>query len=646
MRSWRRTGQRWFWRAAGRKTSSWWSIRGAPASLTIANHYAELRQIPSTNLLFLPWNPKFDTTDVDTFRRQILIPILKTIESRNLSDQIDCVVYSSDFPWGIGLDGDFRRFTTEMQCEVAAKQAAPADKSGAKPGQKQPAITAQWPQYLTPVGSLNGLTYLWEPVARGLPDYLSMDSNSYMRRPIPQRRDAPATAFRGNRQYNQQGEAVVSGGRRYLLSMMLGVTAGRGNTLREVIDYLRRSAKADGTHPQGTIYFMKSNDVALDRPPGSFSRRRRPTEATRRGCRNPRRDDPAESQRRAGGGDGHSRLRLESLRQRHPARCDLRQLHQFWRRDEPGRRPDAAVGVSPLRRSRPSGTVTEPYAIAAKFPSPMSQVYYARGCTLAEAFYQSVSGPYQLLLVGDPLCQLWAQIPQVSVTGIKSGAVVRGELTLYPSATLAHGAAVDRLELFVDGVRWGACKPGENFPLNTASLADGYHELRAVAVGPRPIESQGRKIIPIQVNNHDRRIEASLATPQPLRADRPVTIAVHSPGSTGILVIRGVHVLGQIAGQEGKIDIPANTLGCRPGVPAHRRFGQGRAADVRHGQAIGVCVGMIDHDRFMQIALEEAEQALREDEVPIGAAIVHDGRPIARCITNGSNSTIRRPTPK
>ena len=35
------------------------------------------------------------------------------------------------------------------------------------------------------------------------------------------------------------------------------------------------------------------------------------------------------------------------------------------------------------------------------------------------------------------------------------------------------------------------------------------------------------------------------------------------------------------------------------------------------------------HDHFMQLALEEAEQALRENEVPIGAVIVHDGRVIA-----------------
>ena len=36
------------------------------------------------------------------------------------------------------------------------------------------------------------------------------------------------------------------------------------------------------------------------------------------------------------------------------------------------------------------------------------------------------------------------------------------------------------------------------------------------------------------------------------------------------------------------------------------------------------------HDHFMQIALEEAEQAWREDEVPIGAAIVCEGRVIGR----------------
>ncbi len=36
------------------------------------------------------------------------------------------------------------------------------------------------------------------------------------------------------------------------------------------------------------------------------------------------------------------------------------------------------------------------------------------------------------------------------------------------------------------------------------------------------------------------------------------------------------------------------------------------------------------HEHFMKLALEEAEQASREEEVPIGAVIVHEGRVIAR----------------
>lgn len=37
----------------------------------------------------------------------------------------------------------------------------------------------------------------------------------------------------------------------------------------------------------------------------------------------------------------------------------------------------------------------------------------------------------------------------------------------------------------------------------------------------------------------------------------------------------------------------------------------------------------LTHDRFMRLALQEAEQALAEEEVPVGAVIVHGGRVIA-----------------
>jgi tRNA(adenine34) deaminase len=48
------------------------------------------------------------------------------------------------------------------------------------------------------------------------------------------------------------------------------------------------------------------------------------------------------------------------------------------------------------------------------------------------------------------------------------------------------------------------------------------------------------------------------------------------------------------------------------------------------------------HDAFMQLALEEAGQAAREDEVPIGAVIVHEGRVIARA--HNQREQLRDPT--
>jgi tRNA(adenine34) deaminase len=48
------------------------------------------------------------------------------------------------------------------------------------------------------------------------------------------------------------------------------------------------------------------------------------------------------------------------------------------------------------------------------------------------------------------------------------------------------------------------------------------------------------------------------------------------------------------------------------------------------------------HDQFMRIALEEAEAALRENEVPVGAAIVHQGRVIARA--HNQREQLRDPT--
>ena len=52
-------------------------------------------------------------------------------------------------------------------------------------------------------------------------------------------------------------------GPRYLLSTMLGVTAGRGNSVDEVLECLRRAEKADGSEPKGTVYIERNGVIEL-----------------------------------------------------------------------------------------------------------------------------------------------------------------------------------------------------------------------------------------------------------------------------------------------------------------------------------------------------------------------------------------------
>ncbi|MBN2475357.1 MAG: hypothetical protein JXB62_12165 [Pirellulales bacterium] len=525
----------------------------SPDSLTIANHYIRRRHIPPGNVLSLAWNPKAGTTDINTFRKEILLPVLAAIDKRRLAPQIDCIVYSSDYPWGIDLKPDADRFLQ------AARKADAED-----PG--KPSVPRKLPPKFTPFGSINGLTYLWQPVMAGHLAYGLMQSNAYMRGVSPTHEDAPTLGFKSTMQFGRHGELVESEGMRYMLSTVLGVRTSRGNSLQEVIDYLRRSAAADGTHPRGTIYYVKNSNIRSKLRDQAFP-------------------EAVEALRQLG-------VAAEIVTGQVPqGKHDVQGAMVgaeavYWRSSGSTILPGAICehltsfgGVmSETTKQTPlseflrygaagaSGTVAEPYGIGGvkfqpKFPAPSIHVHYARGCTLAEAFYQSVQGPYQLLIVGDPLCRPWANIPQVTTEGIQPGATVTGPLKVMPSATIGGGSKVDRFKLFVDGWQRAECGPGELLEWDTAQLADGHHEVRVVALEAGWIRSQGRQIMTIVTANHGRTIEASLATPAAVAAGTPVVIAAKSPGSTAIVVMHHSRLVGKTAGEDGRLTIDSSKLG-------------------------------------------------------------------------------------
>ncbi|GIX02862.1 MAG: hypothetical protein KatS3mg112_1799 [Thermogutta sp.] len=85
----------------------------SPVSLAVANLYQSLRQIPDSNVLYIPWDPREQVTDIDRFREKILLPIIEHLTRQGALEWIDCVAYSADFPWGIDLRKDIERIAEE-----------------------------------------------------------------------------------------------------------------------------------------------------------------------------------------------------------------------------------------------------------------------------------------------------------------------------------------------------------------------------------------------------------------------------------------------------------------------------------------------------------------------------------------------------
>jgi hypothetical protein len=527
----------------------------SPNSLAIANHYIYLRHIPPGNVLYLPWDPSVDSTSIDDFRSQILGPIIETIRSRRLSAQIDYVIYSTDYPWAIQLANDIRRFEGPPSLNENAERDLLHEPL---PGPRA------LPKQLTPVGSLNGLTYLWQPVLKAEVAYLDLRSNRYVRLPEAGQKDMPTLGFRSAWQFGPHGELVESQGRSYLLSTVLGVTYGRGNTVEEILKYLKRSAGADGTHPRGTIYFVKNEDVRSRVRHDLYPEAVKKLEELGVAAQIIKGTAPINKGDVQGVVMGTSDFDWKSTGSTilSGAVCDnFTSYGGIMFKD---------ITQTPLSEflrygaAGACGTVVEPYAVLQKFPLPMLQVHYARGCSLAEAFYQAVSGPYQLLIVGDPLCRPWADIPKVKVAGVTARFKVKGALKLEPSASTGSGKEVDHFELFVNGSRAGMCKPGGTLNLDTSLLPDGYHELRVVAVEAGLIQSQGRLILPVIIDNYGRKIEVKIVSQGTIRPDNPLVLQIDSPGSVGISVVQNSRIVARLTGEKGEMKIEAEQLGAGP----------------------------------------------------------------------------------
>ncbi len=529
-------------------------------SLAIANHYVTLRGIPSRNVVFIPWDPQVQRTDVETFRDKILKPIYQQIRVGRLESQVDYLVYSSDYPTAIDASADVKRFLSRDESSMKP----PARGSLTPTSKKTKKEKTTWPKTLTQVGSLTGMTYLGRLVMSGRPDYLGLATNWYCGLSLPGQPERPSQGFSSQTQFAPDGTVLEKGGRRYILSAMLGVPQNkerRGNTRSEILDYLCRAVEADGTCPEGTVYFVDNHEVrSRTRKPKYSQAIKALSDMGVEACQVDH-APPVETRGIAGLMMGKARFDAGPMARaiRPGAICD--NLTSF------GGDMRASASQTPLTEflrygaAGSCGTVIEPYALPAKFSDPMLFVHYARGCSLAEAYYQSVYGPYQLLIVGEPLCRPWAKIPQVDLEGLTAGAKVSGKISLKPKITLFNGAEADHCEWFVNGFRFGRTGPSEGVAIDTALLPDGYHELRLVAIGPSPIYTQGRVVLPFRSENHGRSIEAWLSPPKVVRFGQPLVVTAKCSGAEQIEVYYHRRPLGKMVGPSGQVEIDSTLLG-------------------------------------------------------------------------------------
>lgn len=507
------------------------------SSKAIANYYIELRKIPPSNVLYIDWKSGLEACSGIGFHDQIVKPILATLDNRQLTRQIDYVVYSSDFPWKVELQNLFPDHKFEI----------PFD----------------------PVASLTGATYLISFVLGKHPGIVQPGVNFYVPGPVQPNigqcaalSNVPTRAFRSRYTWDPDGHRIADAekGQRYLLSTMLGVTQGRGNTEKEIRTYLQRSAAADFTRPQGTIYYMWNKDIRSATRDKCFASMAAAITAL---------GVPAKVQQGIvpDGAKDVTGMMVGA------ADFDLAKSNIVIRPGAICEHLTSAGGIllntkfqTPLSEflrhgaAGASGTVVEPRAIQAKFPLPSLQLHYAKGCSLAEAFYQSISGPYQLLIVGDPLCQPWATPPKVLVSGLKAGDVVKGKLALTPSGVPNGGRPIGAFEIFMDGHLVARSEKSGPLDIDTTKMVDGYHELRIVGSGADAIEAQGRVILPFKVQNHDAALEVK-APPASVKSSDKFRVSVRQPGAKAIVLRQNNRELGRVQGEAGDLEVAAATLG-------------------------------------------------------------------------------------
>ncbi len=486
-----------------------------PESLYVANHYMMLRDIPRGNVIYMTPTPatwaQFTAAQAPAF--------LGMLQSLQLSDHIDYVVLPSGGPFYLGASG-----TITDACAPVTRFAAP-----------------------TPYTLINQRALLTSGTDSGLHNQYS----AFV--------DAPR-AFDSNQPWTNG--LPNPAGQRYFIGTMLGYTGANGNTLTEELALIDRSVAVDGTHPVGTFYFMHTSDVLRSGPRDPLFPAAVATLTSLGGLAQLQFADLPLGALDCQGvmtGVAQPDIVNANVTILPGAFCD--HLTSYAGTYDSTSQTKMSQWIT-RGASGTSGTVEEPCNYSGKFPNARLHVWYAQGQSLGEAWLRSLASvPMQQLFNGDALCRPYATFPTVTLAGVPA-TPVSGTFAPVPSASTAlAGASIASYELFVDGRSLSTCGPGGHFTLDTTQLADGWHELRALAYDDTPNRNVGRWIGSCETANAGRSaalVPALLAGDLSTRFDFSVS-AAGGPLSE-LRLLQGSRVVAASSGS-GTLSVFGGNLG-------------------------------------------------------------------------------------
>jgi hypothetical protein len=214
-----------------------------------------------------------------------------------------------------------------------------------------------------------------------------------------------------------------------------------------------------------------------------------------------------------------------------------------------------------------SGAVTEPYTIPNKFPHPRIHVHYVDGLTAAEAFYSSVLCPYQLLIVGDPLCQPYCNPPRFNIQSESHVQLDDNQPLVFSLKTVESklDSEPELLQWIVNGILRNQAPFENQIRILFENSEPGAHEIRLLSLAEKPIEQRFEQAIWVTLGKASEQIQLQAPKVWQLSDNKPLEITVErNPDSGEIKVLHDFEVVGTIPSGKTKLELKPSQVGYGP----------------------------------------------------------------------------------